>query len=260
MSDNPSGTPQFNTAEYVSKPGANACRSCNTTVSGPYYRVNGALACANCVQQLQNQLPRDTHSAFVGALLFGFGGAILGLIIYAAFGIITGWMIGYVSLAVGYIVGKAMLKGSGGIGGRRYQIAAVVFTYFAVSMAAIPLGISQAIKHKNERQHALVRTPNSASSSQAQRENVANDPSEPSASPDNPPTPRRPAPSLGSAITGLLLLGLASPFLELSEPLQGMIGLVILFVGLRIAWKLTAGKEVEILGPFGESVPPPALG
>jgi hypothetical protein len=58
----------------------------------------------------------------------------------------------------------------------------------------------------------------------------------------------------------LLVLGLASPFLELASPLHGLIGLVILFVGLQIAWKLTAGKKVDILGPFGESVPPPPLG
>jgi hypothetical protein len=130
MTDHPSSNPQFSTAEYRNK-GSNVCRSCNQTITGSYYRVNGALACPNCAQQLQNQLPKDSHSAFVRALLFGVGGAILGLIIYAAFGIITGWMIGYISLAVGYIVGKAIVKGSGGLGGRRYQVAAVLLTYFA---------------------------------------------------------------------------------------------------------------------------------
>jgi hypothetical protein len=65
------------------------------------------------------------------------------MILYAAFGIITGLVIGYLSLAVGYIVGKAILFGSGGIGGRRYQIAAALLTYVAVSIAAIPMGIAQ---------------------------------------------------------------------------------------------------------------------
>jgi predicted outer membrane lipoprotein len=57
-------------------------------------------------------------------MIFGVGGAILGLILYSAFGIITGLEIGYLPLAVGYIVGKAVGMGSGGVGGRRYQIAA----------------------------------------------------------------------------------------------------------------------------------------
>lgn len=33
------------------------------------------------------------------------------------------------------MVGNGMMKGSGGIGGRKYQIAAVMLTYFAVSTA-----------------------------------------------------------------------------------------------------------------------------
>jgi hypothetical protein len=258
MTDNPSSSPQFSTAEYNNK-GSNVCRSCNQTITGSYYRVNGALACPNCAQQLQNQLPKDSHSAFVRALLFGVGGAILGLIIYAAFGIITGWMIGYISLAVGYIVGKALMKGSGGLGGRRYQIAAVLLTYFAVSMAAIPMGISQVIKEKREKQQGLVQsTSTNAGSSSTQNESVAEIPTEPDNTADKADTTR--TSSLVGLLGTLLFVGLASPFLEMSDPVHGVIGLIILLVGMKIAWKLTAGRKVDILGPFGESVPPPPLG
>jgi hypothetical protein len=48
----------------------------------------------------------------------------------------------------------------------------------------------------------------------------------------------------------LVLLGLASPFLSLADPMHGLIGLVILFVGIRIAWQLTAAKKVNIVGPL----------
>jgi hypothetical protein len=44
-------------------------------------------------------------------------------------------MLGYISLAVGYIVGKAIMKGTRGIGSRRYQIAAVALTHAAVVAA-----------------------------------------------------------------------------------------------------------------------------
>jgi hypothetical protein len=84
------------------------------------------LTCAYCGEQTKLRLPQDSHQAFVRSLVFGVGGAVLGLVLYSAFGIITGLVIGYLSLAVSYIVGKAMMKGSSGVGGRRYQIAALV--------------------------------------------------------------------------------------------------------------------------------------
>jgi hypothetical protein len=61
----------------------------------------------------------------------------------------------------------------------------------------------------------------------------------------------RPAKALGV----LALIGLASPFLALSNPMQGIIGLIILFVGIRIAWRMTAARQVNILGPFSEPIP-----
>jgi hypothetical protein len=53
----------------------------------------------------------------------------------------------------------------------------------------------------------------------------------------------------------LVLIGLASPFLELQDPVHGMIGLVILFVGIRIAWQIARGTSIQILGPFKISTP-----
>jgi hypothetical protein len=224
-----SGTPQFATAEYAGKPGETVCKSCGQSVSGAWYTVNGALACASCAQKIKDQMSRDTHSAFGRAVLFGIGGAILGLVIYVAFALLTGLIAGIISLAVGYLVGKAMIKGSGGIGGRRYQIAAVILTYMAVSLAAVPIAVSLHMKQKNAQQQTQVVD---AAAGEA-------------------PKPKMP---LGRALGTLALIGLASPFLALSSPGQGLIGLVILFVGLRIAWRLTAGKPINIVGPLSESV------
>jgi hypothetical protein len=199
------------------------------------------------------RVPVDTHSTFVRGLVFGIGGAIVGLVIYSAFGIITGLVIGYVSLAVGYIVGKAMMKGSNGIGGRRYQVAAVLLTYSAVSMSAVPIGISQFMKQKKAQQQNLVRHDPAAG---PQSDSAAS--SEPAADVDAPsqPTPGKPKPSLGAALGMLAIAGLTSPFLELQDPLHGVIGLIILFVGMRIAWSLTAGAKLDILGPFRTSPQP----
>jgi hypothetical protein len=61
--------------------------------------------------------------------------------------------------------------------------------------------------------------------------------------------------SAGAAIGTLLFAGLASPFLELGDEPGGIIGLVILFVGMNIAWKLTAGAKLDIVGPFKAGEP-----
>jgi hypothetical protein len=208
---------------------------------GSYFRVNTQMACSACAEQVRLKIPKDTHAAFTRGLLFGAAGAILGLILYAAFGIITGLMVGYVALAVGYIVGKAITLGSGGIGGRRYQIAAVVLTYAAVSIAAIPIYVSQAAKH-----HKAAR-PGQTQTIQVPPEQGATNVAP--GTEQAPPAPRRTTNTV-AALATLVLFGLASPFLELQNPFHGLIGLVILFVGIQIAWKITAGISIQILGPF----------
>lgn len=174
---------------------------------------------------------------------FGVGGALLGTLLYAGVGILTGLMIGYVALAVGYIVAKAIKMGSGGMGGRRYQIAAALLTYAAVSIAAVPIGISQYVKARDTRAaanvHQLEISPTEAPDEDAPPADANG--SEPS--PDRPAatrstTVRHPA-SLSGVLGSLLLAGLASPFMDFwsnGPSIRAEIGLFILFVGIRIAW------------------------
>lgn len=118
------------------------------------------------------------------------------MVLYAGFTILTKIEIGYMSLLVGIIIGKAMMMGSKGIGGRQYQITAVVLTYLVVALSQIPIAVSMTGIPLN-------------------------------------------ALPWGEAIPSAL----ASPFQELkADTFRGVIGLVILFVGMNIAWKLTAEK------------------
>jgi hypothetical protein len=161
------------------------------------------------------------------------------MVLYATFAIVTGIVIGYASLAVGWIIGKAMIQGSKGVGGRRYQIVAVLLTYAAVSTAAIPIWIHYAGEHKQ----AKTTTQNQAASPgpDADAEQLQG-------------TPSTSRPSFVVAIGTLVGLGLASPFLELSQdPLGGLIGLVILVVGMRFAWRFTAARAPDVSGPFENS-------
>ena len=228
-----SGTPQFTRAEYADKSAPATCQSCGQKVRGAYYRVNGTPTCADCTQRLREAIPQDSHAAFVRALLFGVGAAVVGFIIYVVFALSTGLVIGYVSLAVGYLVGKGMALGSRGVGGRRYQIAAVLLTYMAVSLAAVPIALSVHAKHKSAQQQTQASAPAAGSPA--------------AAAPAPAPAPKM---SFAKAVGLLTLLGLASPFLELADPMHGIIGLIILLVGIRIAWQLTAAKPLEISGPI----------
>jgi hypothetical protein len=225
-------TPQFETAEYQGVTTPDWCRTCKQTVVGTYYRVKGEMACASCAEVAKGKAPAGSHGAFARAVVFGGFAAVAGLVLYAAVAIITGWMIGYVSLAVGFIIGKAMMMGSRGLGGRRYQITALALTYAAVSLAAIPIALSDYIGNDTSPQSAQVQqqaSPESAPAADQGEQQM----------------------TLAKATGSLLLFGLASPFLSLAEPVHGFIGLIILFVGLQIAWKITAGSEVpEVEGPY----------
>lgn len=197
-------TPQFATAQYQGKP-AETCKFCGQTIAGPSYRVNGSTACSACADRARQAAPGQTDTAFPRSLIFGIIGAAIGMALYSAFTILTQIEIGYVSLAVGFIVAKAMMMGSYGVGGRKYQITAVLLTYAAVSFSAIPIAVYLA----------------------------------------NFPISQIP-------IAKLIQLGLTSPFLELqADAFRGIIGLVILFVGMRIAWRMTQGKPQAVVeGPF----------
>lgn len=232
-------TPQFTTAEYSGSSGGDRCVSCNQPITARYYRVNTRMACEGCVQELERRQPADSHAGYVRGLLFGVGAAIVGMAGYAGFTILTGLYIGYVSLAVGWFVGKAIMLGSKGIGGRRYQIVAVILTYAAVSLAAIPIAISYQMKAKPQAESVQP---------QQQQSNADVENSQPDQ------TQQKPKLSFGAAILQLLVIGLASPFLELQDPFHGIIGLVILMVGIRIAWRITVGsRRASIDGPYESS-------
>ncbi|HET9364174.1 MAG TPA: hypothetical protein VFP71_04205, partial [Candidatus Angelobacter sp.] len=101
----------------------------------------------------------------------------------------------------------------------------------------IPIAIAHEWKEESSRQTQSSQQQPSTTAESGQSE-------EPKSESDAAPK------SLGSVLLKLAFLGLASPFLELQNPVYGLIGLVILFVGIRIAWRLTQGRSAAIHGPF----------
>lgn len=195
-----SDQPQFSTAEYAQSSAAQHCSVCNRLIADKPQLVNSKIVCAQCASAASASRPVDSHANFVGGIVFGAGAAILGLAFYAGFTIVTHFYIGYIALAVGWLVGKAVMIGSKGVGGQRYQVAAVLLTYAAISLAAVPIYIAALIDRGTEIDWA-------------------------------------------SQLGPLALYGIASPFLRLAAGPSHLIGLVILFVGLRVAYRTTAAQK-----------------
>jgi hypothetical protein len=241
----PNSTPQFTTAEYASS-GGDRCAACNQPLTARYYRVNGKMACEGCTEQVRHRLPQDSHAGYVRGLLFGIGAAVVGMAFYAGFTIVTNFYVSYVSLAVGWLIGKAILLGSKGVGGRRYQITAVILTYAAVSIAAIPI--------------ALASQPDQTSPKPAVQADQQPSGDGQAAPHGESGAETKAETSLVSTLLIWTLVGLASPFLALQNPFHGLIGLVILFVGISIAWRMTQGRgTANIQGPFDNTASASAM-
>jgi hypothetical protein len=249
MSDSFSNpTPQFGTAEYATNSGNSRCQFCQQPIGGTYYRVNEATACPACAEKMRSGVALDTHAAYVRALTYGIGAAVAGLIGYALIAILLqGWVISYMSIGVGWLVGTAMMKGSNGMGGKRYQIAAALLTYAAVSMAAVPIWIHFSTERNQQKRTQQQKI------EEEQRELERDSGQQPSEM-QPAPKPQRPQVSLGAWLGRVALLGLASPFIELEGNFfWGAMGLLILFFGIRIAWRITQGRAVGVYGPFADS-------
>jgi hypothetical protein len=148
-----------------------------------------------------------------------------------------------------------MRIGSRGVGGLRYQIAAALFTYAAVSMAAIPIYFSQISKDKASKPPQVKTAPANPG---AATDDADADDSAPASGGATPARAAKPRMNPFIALGMLALLGLASPFLELQDPFHGVIGLIILFVGIRFAWQQTGAPKIDIVGPFQSRAPTPA--
>lgn len=129
-----SGDLQFERAEYSGGGSAPACCTCKQPATPRHYQFRGRIYCENCQAQITSSLAILHQSGGMGqAFLFGLGAAVVGAAIYYGVAAATGYEIGLIGVLVGYLVGKAVRKGSGSAGGRNYQILAVVLTYLSIA-------------------------------------------------------------------------------------------------------------------------------
>jgi hypothetical protein len=275
MSDQGNSTPpnndplQFDVAEspVVSSPARSSiapCKACAKPITDTYFQVNGSILCATCRASLSG--PRGSRlGRALRATSFGVAAAIAGAVLYMAVAAITGFEFALVAIVVGFMVGAAVRKGSGGRGGRPYQILAVVLTYLSVVSINIPLLINAFAAKEKARAHATATT-------QMDTINIsARGPVSDSTATDRPATSgsgmtvaqagtpfsaphttktRPPHPQFGKvlmALLALLVLAARVPFLA---GFSNIIGLVIIGVAVFQAWKLNRRVTLRITGPY----------
>ncbi len=235
----------FERARYEgSPPPPDACVYCTRGLTGSYYRVGGHLACETCAQHAESLVPPDSHRAYSKAVMYGVAAAIAGCIGYALFEITTGIILAYAAIGVGFLVGWAMKRGSGGLGGRRYQITAALLTYAAVAVAFVPVALHEA-SAKNRGAQESTAQQSEAKEAQGAQSNAVQ------ATGGSQGAQKHGVGTFLLAILMLLGLGLISPVLLLiNAPGQGLFNLFIIFWGVRFAWKAMTSPRVAVEGPY----------
>jgi len=251
MESNPGGPPplQFDTAVPSIAPSGTftaqgvTCTACRRAITNEYFDVNGQSVCEGCRTNLAQltQTPRS-WGLFAKAGVFGVVAAILGAILYYAVIAITDFEIGIVAIAIGYMVGWAIRKATANRGGRRYQVLALVLTYWAVGLAYTPLTFQQFADEDKKEQ------------AQKATDTAAPAPAEP---PDE-------ATAMNIPLVLAILVGfsLALPVLVVFGSLPGgVLSALIIGIGMRQAWHMTAVAPLQISGPYrvAAAAPPAAV-
>ena len=221
------------------------CAVCGRDVGDQYYHANGKPICDNCrhVVLSATVTPRSPGRLVVAAL-FGLGAAVAGAAIYYAVIAIANLEIGIVAILIGYMVGWAVRKGAGGRGGRRFQILAVALTYWAVGLAYAPLAYQRMKDDKTGSSTGATATDSARAKAPAVTERESSDPTR---TDFTTITGREAAVAAGA----IFVLIFALPVMSVLGSMPfGLISALIIFIGMRQAWVMTAAPKLDISGPY----------
>ena len=226
-----------------------SCVGCRRPLRSEYFDVDGQSTCRSCRDQVARlaETPRE-WGVFFRACLFGFVAAVLGAIVYYAVIAITNFEIGIVAIAIGYMVGQGIRMATQGRGGRRFQVVALVLTYWAVGLAYVPFVFSEISKPDTSEQASISTA------------TVADAPDAPA---DEEPAPEASASSDGLnlpvALAILAGFSLLLPVLTVVSSMPGgVISAAIIAFGMQQAWRMTAAPQPQISGPYRIGAGPPA--
>jgi hypothetical protein len=225
--------PRTDAAAPPPLPAAAPCTLCQASIAGEYYDVNGHTVCRACSEKVAHEAttPRDPGT-LVRALVAGGVAAVLGALVYFAVIAASGFEVGLVAIAIGYMVGYGVRLGTRGRGGRRFQVIAVLLTYFAVGLAYSSLAIKE----------LLDKPEGPAASVSATQAEGAVQPADTATE--------------ASALLQLLAFTFVLPVLVVAGSMPGgIISAAIIGFGMMQAWKMTAAPTVMVSGPYRLATP-----
>jgi hypothetical protein len=220
---------QFQKAEFT----PTRCTLCRADIGDIYYHLGGSKICKVCAAQKQATQEPVRGRVFGKSVLYGLGAAAAGSALYGVVLLTTGAEFALLSILVGIMVGKAMMHGSGGCGGRKFQIVAVLLTYGSITTGYVP-SILKGLYQKPPKIEASTEPPSPAL---IRTEAFVKTP-------------------LGKLVAAVVFLAfivglaLVSPFLMITQGFSGILGIVILFFGLQRAWIKTRGDDRILMGPY----------
>jgi hypothetical protein len=235
------------------------CAHCGVPIGSEYYTVGDSIFCPRCHEGALTLLARGPGLVGHGrAAIFGLGAAAGGAVLWAVVTRVTGYELGIIAIAVGWLVGVAVRAGSGGRGGAVSQGLAVVLTYLAIVSTYVPLildtwratPVEQLMDEDgmesgqaggtvegavvDEDEDAAARTDFAA---------VGDAASESALPVDEQGRLRIDAAMVGAA----LLVALALPFMM---GFENAIGLLIIGIALWEAWRQSRRVRIAVAGPF----------
>jgi hypothetical protein len=232
--------PSFDRATYApGVRGGASCSHCKVAIRERYWRANDKIFCAVCRGQIAAAIEGSRAKASFGkAVLLGGAVALACGIGYAIFVQASGMQLALVTIGIAWAVAKTVRSASGALGGRRFQILAVLLTYVGSAMGyAGP--VLHAFRDRAEKR--------------AEKKNADDEADSPSTSKAD-----KPAAGAGMVLVAVLLTFgfiLAAPILVAPH---APIGLVIVLIGLWQAWKLSRPITIVLDGPYnvGSGAPP----
>jgi hypothetical protein len=254
-----SGSPpqelDFEKAEFDT-PANPVCVSCQCPITDGYYTLGPNLVCSGCrVGAAEVRPPGNGLTRMFGALLLGALAAAIGCAVWMLVTELTGYEIGLIAIAVGFLVGGAVHFGSRNTGGLFYQLIAVFLTYTAIVMTYVPALVEE-FTSSEEFTQGITEGSESVlpEGGAAEPGNLAEPQSEgPAVLPGAASTP----PDAEEAAT-VAAWFVAIPFAYAVPFLLGFenaLGILIIGFALLQAWRMNAATALDWQGPFrlGES-------
>jgi hypothetical protein len=245
---------QFDRAEPVnpSAPQALVCDRCAKPIAGVYYHDGCKTLCAGCgkVRQQMVSPDRSTGTLF-RAVAFGGGAAIAGALVYYGVMAYLGLEIGIVAIAIGWMVGRAIVKATKGRSARRHQILAVSLTYLAVALAYAPFAIKEwkdDAKSNKIAADSVTKAPAPATGATSDTSRALSATAAPVAG-----AKKKEPLTLRGFVLALLMVGgliVALPVIAaLGSMPSGLLSILIIGFGLRRAWQITRASNTIVTGP-----------